>query len=374
VVKKVLLVAALVGVPAFAAAQPPARRATNVEALIVYPSFYHLRSITVVGKVSTDQNGEVRLSDGTASVRVISKGPTPDGNDEVRGEFWDLGRMKADDPRLASYDLKATFHVDPAGTWPRSGEVTAIVATSVAPASAPLAPSIRAIVLSPSRYIGQRVTISGQYSARNLLGELPDAPGKFRYEFVLRSADAAIWILNMRPKGKNFELALDSRLDSGRWLEVSGTVQQGRGLQWIEADAGSLTLAKPPNETVPEEREQVRVTPAPPPEVVFSAPTDDETDVSTGTNIRIQFSRDLDPATLKGHILVAYVNGSGGGGGQPAASEFTTQYNAAARVLELKFTKPLERFRIVRVTLADGILGTDKQALKPWTLTFTSGG
>jgi hypothetical protein len=43
-------------------------------------------------------------------------------------------------------------------------------------------------------------------------------------------------------------------------------------------------------------------------------------------------------------------------------------------VLEIKFTKPLERFRTLKVDLLEGILGTDGQALKPWTLTFSLGG
>jgi hypothetical protein len=42
-------------------------------------------------------------------------------------------------------------------------------------------------------------------------------------------------------------------------------------------------------------------------------------------------------------------------------------------VLELKFVKPLERFRTLRVELMDGVLGTDDQPLKPWTLTFLLG-
>ena len=54
-------------------------------------------------------------------------------------------------------------------------------------------------------------------------------------------------------------------------------------------------------------------------------------------------------------------------------AEFTTQYYAATRVLELKFAKPLERFRTLTVELLDGILGTDEQPLKPWTLTFLLG-
>jgi hypothetical protein len=44
------------------------------------------------------------------------------------------------------------------------------------------------------------------------------------------------------------------------------------------------------------------------------------------------------------------------------------------RVLELKFARPLERFRTLKIELQEGILGTDKQPLKPWTLTFALGG
>jgi hypothetical protein len=54
--------------------------------------------------------------------------------------------------------------------------------------------------------------------------------------------------------------------------------------------------------------------------------------------------------------------------------DFTFQYVPATRVIELKFTKPLERFRTLKVDLVEGILGTDGQPLKPWTLTFALGG
>jgi hypothetical protein len=109
---------------------------------------------------------------------------------------------------------------------------------------------------------------------------------------------------------------------------------------------------------------------------VFSAPTQDETDVMTSTSVRIQFSRDLDAATLKGHIKVGYLEAQSIERGEPdtPAVEFTTQYNAANRVLEVRFSKPLERFRTVKIDLTGGILGTDGQPLKPWTLTFALGG
>ena len=54
-------------------------------------------------------------------------------------------------------------------------------------------------------------------------------------------------------------------------------------------------------------------------------------------------------------------------------AEFTTDYAAGTRVLQLHFTSGLERFRTLTVYLDEGILGIDKQPLKPWTLTFHTG-
>jgi Bacterial Ig-like domain len=372
--RRLVLILILIATAAPLSAQTISRRATNLPALIAFPAFFHGRPIVLIGNVTTDQNGRARVSDDNGSVRLLLKNSAPDGLDEIRGEFWDLSRMRPDDPRFSTYDLRKTFDLDPDGPWPKSGEVTAILVTSVAPAAPPPAPSIRAIVLNPARYIDQKVTITGQYSGRNLLGDLPDAPGRSRYDFVLRSADAAIWVINMRPKGKEFDLALDARIDTNRWLTLRGTVQQGRGLQWLDAEAGTLALAKPPADTPAEE--PVRVPAAPPPEVVFSTPTEDETDVSTTASVRVQFSRDIDPATLKGHVRASYVQAQSRERGEldTPAVNVTTRYNAASRVLEIRFAAPLERFRTVKLELLEGITGADGQVLKPWTLTFVVGG
>jgi len=104
---------AIVVIAASASAQAPPRRATNIAALLTFPVFYHGRSVLIVGTVATEKDGKVRVSDGSTSLRVVFKGSAPDGNDEIRGEFWDLGRMKSDDPRLVSIDLRQTFGVDP---------------------------------------------------------------------------------------------------------------------------------------------------------------------------------------------------------------------------------------------------------------------
>ena len=368
------LVAALSVVATTLSAQQSARRATNIAALRSFPAFYHLRPVVVVGTLALADNGDLRLSNDGATMRVVYKGNTPDTLAEVRGEFWDLGRMNADDPRLAGMDAARTFRIDPEAPWPRPGAVTVIVASAVTDTVQPSTASIRGIVLHPARYVDQKITVIGQFAGRNLLGDLPDAPAKSRYDFVVRSADAAIWVTNLRPRGKDFELALDARIDTGRWVEVSGLLQQGRGLQWLDATGATIALAKAPAETTAQEA-PIRVPAAPPPEVVFSAPTSDESDVGLGATVRIQFSRDISAASLKGHVVVKYdeEETKQRGESQTPAVEFTTQYLPGNRVLEIRFTKPLEVTRKVYVELGEGILGMDQQPLVPWKLTFTTG-
>ncbi len=354
----------LVALAATVSAEAPAvRRASNVAALTAFSAFYQARPVLIVGTISQQDNGDVRVSDGTGALRIIVKGDAPDGLGEIRGDFWDIGRMNPEDPRLASFDLQRTFHMDPEAAWPRPGQIMALVASTVTPTSTPTSPTIRNMVLFPSKFVGEHVTVTGQFAGRNLLGELPDAPGKSRYDFVLRSPDAAIWVTNMRPKGKDFELSLDTRIDTGRWLEVGGVLQQGRGLQWLDATAGTLKLTKAPSESAADA--PIRIAIAPAPEVLFSAPTADESDVQLSTSIRVQFSRDIDPATFKEHV---HVTSDG------KETDVTTQYNAVGRVLEIHFPNGLEPFSKVVVELQDGILGADKQPLKPWTITFNTAG
>jgi hypothetical protein len=114
---------------------------------------------------------------------------------------------------------------------------------------------------------------------------------------------------------------------------------------------------------------------APPPEVLFSAPVEDESDVPLSTTVRIQFSRDIDPATFNGHVRVGYDEAETAIRGEPVTPtiEFTTDYSAGNRRLEIRFRDDLERFRTVRVELDSAVLGSDKQPLKPFTLTFHTG-
>jgi hypothetical protein len=83
--------------------------------------------------------------------------------------------------------------------------------------------------------------------------------------------------------------------------------------------------------------------------------------------VRVQFSRDLKPESVKGLVGVSYV-----GVAQPPPA-FTTTYDPGRRMLEIRFAAPLEPFRTVQVTLKEGMVATDGQPLAPWTLTFSVG-
>ncbi len=362
------LVPILLLVAATVAAQPGnPRRTTNIEALLQFPAYFHLRPIVVTGALTLRDTGEIRLGTEGGSIRVVFEGTPPEGTVEVRGEYWDIGRFNADDPRLARFDLARIFGMDPNASWPRAGQVTALMASAIAPTTPPQAPSLRNLVLFPQRFVDQKVTVVGQFSGRNLLGDLPDAPGLARYDFVLRSADAAVWVTGVRPRGRDFELALDNRIDTGRWVEVTGTLQQGRGLQWLNADQATFKLTQPPKDAP--EFTTIRVPAAPPPEVIFSAPTADEADVPVSTTVRIQFSRDMDPSTFRNRVRVRYADDA-----SAPPIEFTTQYLPGNRVLVLTFVNLLERLRRVQVEFGEGVLGADKQPLNPWSLTFETAG
>jgi hypothetical protein len=357
------------------------RKATTVPALGLYPVFFHGQQVALRAQVQ----GEARdtwLVDGEARVRVLGRtgavsgaGPE-DGSTlyEVRGVFWDVGRLEAGDPRLRPHDFAAMAQESSGRDWPAPGEILVVIADAVEPAAPPPAPSIRALALDPGRYAGQRITVTGRFRGRNLYGDLPQAPGRSRWDFVLQSADAAVWVTGMQPRGRDFNLNIDARVDTGRWLEVSGTVDRGGGLVWIEAK--EIRRASEPADTQAEAVPAPPPPPPPAPEVIFSTPLVGEVDVpSTLPMARVQFSRDMDPRSFRNQVRAAYAGPPAVvGPAEPQASiEFSTEYVEGNRVLEIRFTNPLDPFRAVRIELLDGIRSSEGQALTPWTLTFTVG-
>lgn len=345
--------------------------ATNVAALVAYPAFFQGKPVIVRGEVVLSRDRFTLAEEGAErSIRLASSGVTlADGYEQIRGTFWDVGRLTADDPRVSGVLRGALGEFGE--QWPKPGEVLAIEVDALTPADPFSAPSIRAIALEPHRYLDQRVTVRGQFRGRNLYGDLPASPAISRWDFVLRSADAAIWVTQVRPRGKNFDLDVNARVDTSRWLEVSGVVKRKAGLIWIDGSMVELTQAL--SETAPTSPPSTP-TQGPPARVVFSLPTQDETDVDHNAIVKLQLSRDLNADTIGDRIRVSYLGELPAGGGQtPPQLVFRASYDTGNRVVEIRFKAPLERFRTVVIELLEGMKTPDGAPVEPYLLKFTVG-
>lgn len=349
------------------------RRIATVPLLLGYPGFYHAQPVRVSGHLvangdtaqlfTNERNLTLLLPTGVTLPEATAKAEAF----EVVGTFYDVGRTDAGDGRLSGYDLRALSQRLVKKDWPGFGELPILLVESLTAPEA-LQASVRAIALTPDRFADQPVTVVGRFRGRNLFGDMPAGPGKSQWDFVLQSADAAVWVTGQRPRGKGFDLRLDSRVDTGRWLEVEGTVRTDGVRTWIEAT--NLRLG-----TAPDERpaEVVQVPASPPPRVVFTAPVEGELDVERDTSVRIQFSRDIAPASFKGSVTVGYVDSAAAPGVPTELLPADMTYDEAKRTLEIKFREPLQPLRTIRVILTGSIQARDGSALPAWELTFTLG-
>jgi hypothetical protein len=351
-------------------AQGSTRLVTTPEALVASPVFFHGKQIVVRRDVEP-AGTLMRLANTTKPVFVFWRdSSSAPRSGEVRGDFWDVGRLERTDSRFSNVNFQPILEATGNGQWPARDQVFVILGASAVESPLPDDPNLRALALAPERFVGKGVTITGRFRGANLFADLPTGAGtKGRWDFVLQSADAAIWVSGVRPRGKGFDLDVNARMDAGHWLKVAGTLRRDGALPWIEAT--SIAEATAPSEAVAEVT--VAPPPQPVPQVVFSTPTADETDADRVAAIRIQFSRDMDPRTFSGRVKVSYAGPAPADA--PAMPNFAVRYNEGTRALEIKPASPLDRFRIVKVDLLEGILSNiDNQPLGPYTLTFTTGG
>lgn len=343
------------------------RRLTTVDALRQFPGYFHLQNVLLHGEfVENGQQIALRGGDSEVRVQFGQNVTTANGPVEVRGQLIDVGRLESNDPRAGTFREGR----DDAAAWPKPGEVLLLQVTAVQPSQPMVSPTVRALALEPWKFTGQTVTVTGNFRGRNLFGDLPDAPGKGRYDFIVRGGEGSVWVTGLRPRGNGFDLDVDRRIDSNRWIEITGSVLHDRGLVRIEAT--KIALAKAPAAAEPDRDDGAPVSAVPltPAEVVFNSPTEGETDVSATSSVRIQFSKGLTEASLAGHVRASYL-------GTPAGAEgpsLKTTYDAANRAIEIKFDKPLDAFRTIKIEILEGATAFDKAPVTPWTLTFTVGG
>lgn len=344
------------------AAPSSGRRLTTVGAIRVYPGFYHLQNVLLRGELAIEGTRTMLRAD-EQEIRVhLAEGvPIRDGPVDARGLMIDVGRLEPGDPRVSQIPgLEAA-------NWPRPGEELIVQVSSVneTPAIAPV--SVRAIAIEPWRYEGQTVTVTGNFRGRNLFGDLPGAPGRTRNDFVLRGTEGALWVTDLQPRGQGFDLDVNRRVDSDRWLEVTGTIARDKGLVTLRGTRVALSRR-------PDAEEQAEEAPPPPIPllpvgVVFQSPSDGEIDVSRNGPIRIQFSSGLEERSLSGRIHLSYP-----GSPDAPAIPFKVNYDAAARAIQVTPATPFESFSTIRFELLDGVTGFNGAPVTPFTMMFSVGG
>lgn len=363
-------VALILGARAHAPAQTAQRHVTTAHALSTYGHFFHGAQISFLARVTeTDGIAVAPIGEKQRVVVLWQQPQVTTGDVVLSGTLFDVARLEPSDPRLANVDTQKILDALNEGRAPGRDRIFLLTAARYEKYEPEVQASLRAVALDPAKYDGKTVTVSGRFRGRNLLGDQPAPPGKSPHEYVLRVADASLWVSGLRPRGRGFVLDPESRRDTREWVRVSGVVRHEPPLVWLEGR--SIDLATPESEPAPEPA-AAPLPPGPAPEIAFSAPLDGETDVATTAVLRVQFSRDIDPASLKDQVAVAYGMRPDGTSPGPAPAASTT-YRAANRSIEIRFAEPLAAFTTVIVAFGNAIKATDGVAMKPARISFTTG-
>lgn len=233
--------------------------------------------------------------------------------------------------------------------------------------------SIAAILAAPSAFHLQMVALTGTVRREGDRILISNSGGVLRLLSTEAIADGDVevrgWLVDvgrLEQKGGSLDT-----YDGGALIRSAYRDRWPRPGQEIVLVVRSVTR---------QSREIAAIASTPPPpwplEIEFSVPLADEADVRLNSRIRLQFSRDVAPASLKDRVRITYsrTDSAERGEPQPPVVEFTFNYDKATRALEIKPSSPLERFRRVKLELLEGVVGIDGSVLKPWTLNFTTGG
>jgi hypothetical protein len=225
--------------------------------------------------------------------------------------------------------------------------------------------TLEELVMKPEQYDTKTITVKGQFRGENLFGDLPSASRARSSDWVIKDDVFAVWVTGKKPKGSGWSLDASLKRDTGKWMEVTGRVRVSRRIVTIEALEVSLTRA--PSATVAE-KPVAEPTPPPPPRprrppaVAFSLPIDGEREVPPDTVFQIQFSQDMDEASMKGRVLLRYAGRTQPGDNSLDAVRFS--YDGGLRTLHVDPGDLLRPGRVVEIVLLPGIVDLDGKPLE----------
>jgi len=222
--------------------------------------------------------------------------------------------------------------------------------------------SLEKLVSRPGKADGQTVRVVGKFRGRNLYGDLPARSERASGDWVIKDDVYAVWVSGRKPKGPGWELDASLKRDTGKWIEVIGRPETRNGVIYVRA--AQVRITDPPRPTAdaappppPPERPKV------PPVVVFALPLDGEGDVPSDSRFVVQFNKDMDEATFKGHVMLRYAGPTLPGDRVFDGMKLT--YDQGRRALTVDPGDVLRPGRQIELMLLPGISDIDGLTLIP---------
>ena len=330
---------------------PDQPEAVEVADLSRRPSFFHEKAVLTRGKLgfSFGMNQRVMLLQDPESIEeILMAQPYMSSNDlafmgagEVEVEGWFFATRMVDEFTLRSHPILRNYPYDP--SWSDSMDMRtegflAIVAVTPIRATEDLsskrereaeaemavgdaikieagsvaAVDIAELVGDPDPWLSRRIEVIGKFRGNNLFGDLSIKDKKTPRDFVIKTAEEAIWVTGMRPAGNGFRFDPTRRRDTGKWLRVYGRPWTADGMVYLRAER--IELTDPPDDeslepvdirVAEKEAREAKITS---PRVVFSLPLDGEREIPLDSEFRVQFSNRMAANSFHAAVDLLYAD------------------------------------------------------------------
>ncbi len=332
---------------------PDQPEAVEVADLAGRPSFFHEKAVLVRGKLGfsfgMDQRVQVLEDPEELAREILIAQSYMSGNElafmgggevEIEGWFFDTSQFQY--MRVQSHPILRNYPVDP--SWGensmdmRTRGFLAIVAVTPIRATEDLsskrereakaemavgdaikieagsaaAIGIDDLIDNPDPWVSRRVEIIGKFRGNNLFGDLSIKDKRTPRDFVIKTAEDAIWVTGMRPAGNGFRFDPKRRRDTGKWLRVYGRPWTADGMIYLRAER--IELTDPPDDASLEPvdiriaEKEAREAEVSLPRVVFSLPLDGEREISLDSEFRVQFSNRMAADSFHAAVDLLYAD------------------------------------------------------------------
>ena len=330
---------------------PDQPEAVEVADLSRRPSFFHEKAVLTRGKLgfSFGMNQRVMLLQDPESIEeILMAQPYMSSNDlafmgagEVEVEGWFFATRMVDEFTLRSHPILRNYPYDP--SWSDSMDMRtegflAIVAVTPIRATEDLsskrereakaemeigdaikieagsaaAIGIGELVDDPDPWMSHRVEVIGKFRGNNLFGDLSIKDKKTPRDFVIKTAEDAIWVTGMRPAGNGFRFDPKRRRDTGKWLRVFGRPWTSDGMVYLRAERIELADSPADESLEPVDirvaEKEAREAEVSSPRVVFSLPLDGEREIALDSEFRVQFSNRMAADSFHAAVDLLYAD------------------------------------------------------------------